>query len=86
MAVDPKSSVEDYWSNNIALRNDYITRIMSRKRFSIIQRYFHVNDPMKDPSRLPDAEARHEALKKESTVQGGTSNGACQRNELGSVQ
>jgi hypothetical protein len=53
MAIDPKPSVGDYWSSHPALQNAYINSIMSRNRFCQIQRYVHINDPIKDPSRVP---------------------------------
>ena len=56
MALDPKPGIEDYWTS-LSLRNEYIANTMSRERFKSIQRYFHVNDPTKDPTRLDKAES-----------------------------
>ena len=54
MAVDPKPSFDDYWSKNPSLKNYRISATMSRERFKNIQRYFHINDPVNDPSRRND--------------------------------
>ena len=51
MAIDKKSAIEDYWSVEPALNNAFISGVMSRNRFNQIQRYFHLVDPKKDPSR-----------------------------------
>ena len=63
MAVDPKSSLSDYWSTNPSLRNERIASIMSRDRFVNIQRYFHINDPLQDPVRLSGEEAESKRKK-----------------------
>ena len=63
MAVDPKSSLSDYWSTNPSLRNERIVSIMSRDRFVNIQRYFHINDPLRDPVRLSGEEAESKRKK-----------------------
>ena len=62
MAVDPKPSVDDYWSANPALGNQKIIQTMPRRRFLSMQRYFHVNDPAKDPTRMTDKEKGKELL------------------------
>ena len=61
MGLNPKPSVDDYWSTNPAFQNALISRTMSRRQFRLIQRYFHVNDPTKDPMRNPNREAGKEA-------------------------
>ena len=64
IAVDPKPSVDDYWSANPALGNQKIIQTMPRRRFLSMQRYFHVNDPAKDPTRMTDKEKGKELLEK----------------------
>ena len=53
-ALDPKAAIEDYWSTNPALGNEYIKQTMSRRRFLNITRYIHINDPINDPVRVTD--------------------------------
>ena len=53
-ALDPKAAIEDYWSTNPALGNEYIKQTMSRRRFLNISRYIHINDPINDPVRVTD--------------------------------
>ena len=65
MALNQLPCLDDYWSSNPALQNQLISRTMSRNRFKLIQRYFHVNDPLKDPTRLKNKEAAKEALTKD---------------------
>jgi len=65
MALSNKSAQVDYWSSHSALRNDYIASVMTRGRFFTIQRYFHLADPIKDPTRIADKEARKEAIEKD---------------------
>ena len=62
MALDPKPSVMDYWSTDPALGNDYLGQTMSRNRYNNILRYFHVNDPVKDPARIPNLNERKAKL------------------------
>ena len=62
MALDPKPSVMDYWSTDPALGNDYLRQTMSRNRYNNILRYFHVNDPVKDPARIPNLNERKAKL------------------------
>lgn len=57
MSVDSKPSFDDYWSKNPSLQNNRISATMSRERFKSIQRYFHINDPVNDPSRRTDKES-----------------------------
>ena len=64
MAVDPKPCTDDYWSANPALGNQNIIQTMPRRRFQSIQRYFHVNDPTTDPTRMTDKEEARRALEK----------------------
>ncbi|XP_021374992.1 piggyBac transposable element-derived protein 2-like [Mizuhopecten yessoensis] len=64
MALDPKPCLDDYWSTHPAFNNQLVSKSMSRKRFKSIQRYFHVNDPNKDPSRLADKTLAKESTKK----------------------
>ena len=63
MAIDPKPSLADYWSTNPSLKNERIAATMSRDRFVNIQRYFHINDPNKDPTRM-SGEKAEEARKR----------------------
>ena len=56
MAIDPKPSIQDYWSTNTALQNSFIATTMVRNQFLKIQRYFHINNPEKDISRIKDKE------------------------------
>lgn len=65
MGIDQKTSTEDYWSTNPSLRNIRISETMSRRTFKLIQRYFHINDPFKDPSRLADLEKAKQISKKD---------------------
>ena len=58
MGVDPKPALSDYWSANPALKNQAVSDTMSRSMFELIQRYFHVNDPKKDPARIKDQSKR----------------------------
>jgi hypothetical protein len=58
MGVDRKTSIIDYWSSDIFLRNVGISTVMSRNRFQIITRYFHLADPENDPRRDTDPESR----------------------------
>uniref|UniRef100_A0ABM0N0N8 Fibrous sheath CABYR-binding protein-like n=1 Tax=Saccoglossus kowalevskii TaxID=10224 RepID=A0ABM0N0N8_SACKO len=58
MGVDPKMEIGDYWSNQTALRNEFIAGTMSRNRFQKILQYFHCNDADKDPANISDPERR----------------------------
>jgi hypothetical protein len=58
MGVDRKTSITDYWSSDVFLRNVGISTVMSRNRFQIITRYFHLADPENDPRRDTDPESR----------------------------
>jgi hypothetical protein len=58
MGVDRKSSVIDYWSSDVYLRNVGISTVMSRNRFQMLTRYFHLADPVNDPRRDTDPESR----------------------------
>ena len=63
MAINPLPSISDYWSTDPALRNSYIADTMSRNSFNDIQRYFHINDPTKDPTRITSKKKAKELLK-----------------------
>jgi hypothetical protein len=65
MAISNKTSQHDYWSSHPALHNAYISSIMTRSRFFEIQRYFHIADPTKDPTRLSDKKKKEEAIAKD---------------------
>ena len=58
MGVDRKPSIEDYWSNSDALYNVAVSKVMTRSRFQMIRRYFHIADPYGDPRREADPEVR----------------------------
>ena len=58
MGVDRKTSVTDYWSSDIFLRNVGISTVMSRNRFQLLNRYFHLADPVNDPRRESDPDTR----------------------------
>ena len=62
MAIDPKPCIEDYWSTDPALGNQFISLTMSRKTFFTIQKYFHVCNPEKDPARIKNAKERREKM------------------------
>lgn len=64
MAIDPKPSLDDYWSANPALGNQKVIQTMSRRRFQSIQRYFHINDPKNDPTRMADKTKAKEILER----------------------
>ena len=64
-ALDPKAALDDYWSTDPALGNEYIRRTMSRRRFLTIQRYFHINDAVNDPVREQDSAKRKERTEHE---------------------
>jgi hypothetical protein len=64
MAIEPKPSMDDYWSSNPPLRNSRIADTMSRQKFKLIQRYFHIKDPKRDPVCITDpSEAKQVARK-----------------------
>ncbi|GFO17939.1 vertnin [Plakobranchus ocellatus] len=45
MGVDPKSSLDDYWSTDVCLVNKFVSTTMSKNLFKDIHRSFHVDDP-----------------------------------------
>ncbi|XP_077868203.1 uncharacterized protein LOC144358041 [Saccoglossus kowalevskii] len=57
MGVSKRHSLDEYWSNSKYLRCDGIASVMTRNRFQIILRYFHLADPADDP-RVQDPETR----------------------------
>ncbi len=65
MAFSSQSAQADYWSTNPALRNEYIASTMPKARYFAIQRYFHIADPMKDPTRIDNKSKRKEAIEKD---------------------
>ena len=69
MAVDPKPCTDDYWSANPALGNQKIIQTMPRRRFQSIQRYFYVNDPTTDPTRMTDKEEASRLWRKKPALQ-----------------
>ena len=59
-ALDSKPAIEDYLSTDPALGNEDIKQTMSRHRFLNITRYFHINDPVRDPVRIADPKEQKE--------------------------
>ena len=55
MGVNVNPAVDDYWSSDPTLRNHFISKTLTRKRFRMISRYYHINDPTQDPTRLKKA-------------------------------
>ena len=45
MGLDPKSEYIDYWSEDAALHNVYISSRMTRNRYEKLCQYFHCSDP-----------------------------------------
>ncbi|GFO08530.1 PiggyBac transposable element-derived protein 4-like [Plakobranchus ocellatus] len=45
MGVDPKPSLDDYWSTDACLVNKFVSTTMSKNFFKDIHRAFHVDDP-----------------------------------------
>lgn len=82
MGIDQKTSTEDYWSTNPSLRNIRISETMSRRTFKLIQRYFHINDPFKDPSRLADLEKAKQISKKDQLYKVSTLLEAVRQNSI----
>ena len=58
MGVHRLPSLEDYWSSDIFLQVQGIAQVMTRARFQMIMRYFHLCDPQDDPRRDPNEESR----------------------------
>lgn len=51
MGIKRVSSFKDCWSSNFQLRDNYISKVMSLKRFSFLLGNFHVNDNSKIPKK-----------------------------------
>ena len=60
--LDPKASVEDYWSTDPVLGNEYIKATMSRCQFVNLTRYFHIDSPRNDPARIANTKQRTAAV------------------------
>ena len=58
MGVHRMPALEDYWSSNKILQVSGIAEVMTRARFQMIMRYFHLADPELDPRRDPNEESR----------------------------
>ena len=58
MGVDRKTAIDDYWSSDPFLQNAGIASVMTRAKFQMLSRYFHLSDPVLDPRRDPDEESR----------------------------
>jgi hypothetical protein len=55
---------------------------MSRKRFLNIHIYFHVNNPLKDPSRMEDMDAAKKILEKDTLYKVSTLMEAVRENSM----
>lgn len=44
MGLNKVPHINDYWSKNIMYRNEYITKVMSRDRFTAILKFWHFSD------------------------------------------
>ena len=86
MAVDPKPSLDDYWSANPALGNQKVIQTMSRRRFQSIQRYLHITDPKNDPTRMADKTKAKEILEKNPLYKVSPLMEAVRKKEYGIVQ
>lgn len=51
MGIKRLPSYKDFWSNNIQLKDPYISSLMSLNRFSFLLGNFHLNDNLKEPKK-----------------------------------
>ncbi|XP_052761699.1 piggyBac transposable element-derived protein 4-like [Mya arenaria] len=65
MGINKLPQLLDYWSTNPSMRNERIASTMSRQKFLTIQRYFHINDPTQDPTRLKDHDVAKKKLERD---------------------
>jgi len=51
MGIKKLPSFKDYWSSSLEIRDNYISRVMSLKRFAFFLGNFHINDNSTMPQK-----------------------------------